>query len=71
MISRGMDLAPGDIQVIVPMITTFCSLLMLLITTLHDTEFYRDDSGKLQELKNIFNLTIAQYQKRIPGGKNF
>lgn len=44
-ISRGIELPPVDVQVIVPMFTTFCSLLILLITTLHDNEFYNDDSS--------------------------
>lgn len=46
-ISRGIDLPAVDVQVIVPMFTTFCSLLTLLITTLHDNEFYNDDPSNV------------------------
>lgn len=45
-ISRGIELSPNDVQKIVPLFTTFCSLLMLLIATLHDNEFYNDDPSK-------------------------
>ncbi len=48
-ISMGMELAPNDIQLIVPLITTFCSLLTLLITTLHDDEFYNDDASTYED----------------------
>lgn len=54
MISRGIELQPNDVQEIVPLLTSFCSLLMLLITTLHDNEFYNDDSGK-----SIYDLFIV------------
>lgn len=46
-ISRGIELSPNDIEQFVPLLITFCSLLMLLITTLHDNEFYNDDSGEI------------------------
>lgn len=45
-ISRGIELPPNDIELIIPQCTTFCSLLMLLIATLHDNEFYNDDPSK-------------------------
>lgn len=38
-ISRGTNLAPGDFDRVVPLLATFCSLLSLLISTLHDAEF--------------------------------
>uniref|UniRef100_A0A8D8U9V2 Ubiquitin-protein ligase E3C n=1 Tax=Cacopsylla melanoneura TaxID=428564 RepID=A0A8D8U9V2_9HEMI len=41
-ISRGSQTNYTETQQIVPLLATFCSLFSLLVTTLHDTEFYAD-----------------------------
>lgn len=44
-ISRGIALSADDTARIVPLLAVFCSLLSLLITTLHDTEFFVEPTG--------------------------
>ena len=43
MISKGLAMTQSETLRIVPLLATFCSLFSLLVATLHDTEFYKDD----------------------------
>ncbi|KAK2578758.1 hypothetical protein KPH14_012282 [Odynerus spinipes] len=45
-ISRGIPLSAEDSRKIVPLLDVFCSLFSLLIATLHDTEFFIQESGQ-------------------------
>ncbi|XP_067007893.2 ubiquitin-protein ligase E3C [Anabrus simplex] len=43
-IARGIPMIPADSERIVPLLAVFCSLFSLLIVTLHDAEFYADET---------------------------
>lgn len=43
MISKGLAMTQSETLRIVPLLATFCSLFSLLVATLHDAEFYKDD----------------------------
>lgn len=43
-VSRGLPLTSDDSARIVPLLAVFCSLFSLLLITLHDGEFYGDDT---------------------------
>ncbi|XP_072172763.1 ubiquitin-protein ligase E3C-like [Diadema setosum] len=43
-ISRGIDLPTSDINRIIPLLSVFCSLFGHLLVSLHDSEFYGEDS---------------------------
>ncbi|XP_047364383.1 ubiquitin-protein ligase E3C [Vespa velutina] len=53
-ISRGIPLSAEDSKKIVPLLDVFCSLFSLLIATLHDSEFF------IQESDQISNDNIQQ-----------
>ncbi|CAE1170740.1 UBE3C [Acanthosepion pharaonis] len=42
MLARGISLAENDVQVIVPLLSVFCSAFSHSLHTLHDSEFYGD-----------------------------
>ncbi|XP_014207134.1 ubiquitin-protein ligase E3C [Copidosoma floridanum] len=61
-ISRGIALSTDDTARIVPLLAVFCSLLSLLITTLHDTEFFVEPSGV--DLNNIMDKAQQPLQQQ-------
>lgn len=46
-ISRGIPLSAEDSKKIVPLLDVFCSLFSLLIATLHDSEFFIQESNQI------------------------
>lgn len=48
-ISRGITLSAEDTKKIVPLLAVFCSLFSLLIATLHDTEFFLEQTPTLEQ----------------------
>lgn len=59
MISRGIALTPEDTKKIVPLLAVFCSLLSLLIATLHDSEFFVEDDGLEAKAQQPMPFTIS------------
>lgn len=53
-IARGIAMTEQETVRIVPLLATFCSLFSLLITTLHDAEFYNDD-----DVMGMYGLTVS------------
>lgn len=51
-ISRGIALSTEDTDRIVPLLAVFCSLFSLLIATLHDTEFFLDQTSAVEHMSN-------------------
>jgi len=51
-ISRGIALSAEDTEKIVPLLAVFCSLFSLLIATLHDTEFFLDQTPTAELLSS-------------------
>lgn len=51
-ISRGIALSTDDTNRIVPLLAVFCSLFSLLIATLHDTEFFLEQTATDQTSDN-------------------
>ena len=45
-LSRGLELADDDIARIVPLLSVFCSLFSYSMLSLHDAEFYGEDTGE-------------------------
>lgn len=65
MISKGLAMTQSETLQIVPLLAAFCSLFSLLVVTLHDAEFYKDDDivGKyLDFVENIYHLIFIIHQ---------
>ena len=45
MLSRGLTMSEKDIDKIVPVLATFCSMFSHSLHTLHDADFYEDNTG--------------------------
>lgn len=61
-ISRGIALTAEDTDRIVPLLAVFCSLFSLLIATLHDTEFFLEQSPAEQTSGN----SCGRQQQAMP-----
>lgn len=46
LIARGSPLSSDETHRVVPLLAVFCALFTLLLTTLHDSEFYGDQPGQ-------------------------
>lgn len=46
-------MAERDIQRIVPLLSTFCSMFSYSLLTLHDADFYGDNDGELKVLSCV------------------
>ena len=45
MLCRGLYMSDADIKKIVPVLSTFCSMFSHSLHTLHDADFYGDNTG--------------------------
>ncbi|XP_045160514.2 ubiquitin-protein ligase E3C-like [Mercenaria mercenaria] len=54
MLSRGLTMSDKDISKIVPVLATFCSMFSHSLHTLHDADFYGDNTGSGSSMP--FNL---------------
>lgn len=57
--SRGIALSQEETSKIVPLLAVFCSLFSMLITTLHDNEFFSESTSEMYE-------TNGQQQQAMP-----
>jgi len=46
LLSRGLTMSDRDIRRVVPLLSTFCSMFSHSLHTLHDADFYGDETGK-------------------------
>ncbi|XP_071445333.1 ubiquitin-protein ligase E3C [Hetaerina americana] len=65
LISRGVETSPEETGRIVPLLAVFSTLFTLLIVTLHDGEFYGDDS--LPGGSSTSQTSITQEQSALSG----
>lgn len=60
-IARGLAMSEQDTTRIVPQLATFCCFFSVLISTLHDAEFYNDEDVMRKPITHL-DLTHGAYR---------